>query len=250
MNFIEVSKKGEDYFYKVVTYDTVVNLFDALGEKTLSDLDYNDITHMRYTRNASNVAINNVVNSWTNGVAIDNLGYASTYVELQQASTNVLYPLVASDMLFYPYSNNDYALFDSQNCPLSLNLKYIIDKCFDLAGFSYSSNFLTDTAGAYFSKIYFDTTTTGAISVAQGSRAFYSVNPVDNTGSTGYPVNIATDSSGTTQSYTHEQINDNNEFNTGTQIFTASFSGQLEVKQVSRIKNTSGAGMYLYMFIT
>ena len=250
MNFLEVSKKGEDYFYKVVTYDTVVNLFDALGDKTLSDLDYNDITHMRYTRNSSNVAINNVVNSWTNGVAIDNLGYAATYIELQTASNNVLYPLVASNTFYYPYAQNDYALFDSENCPLSLKLKYIVDKSFDLAGFSYDSNFLTDTAEAYFSKIYFDTTTTGAISVAQGSRAFYSVNPVDNTGSTGYPVSIATSPSFTTQSYTHEQENDSNEFNTGTQTFTASFSGQLEVKQVFRIKNTSGAGRYLYMFIT
>lgn len=251
MNFMSVTKKGEDYFYKVVAYDSVANLFDQLEDLTLADLDYNDITHMRYTRNSINATINNVIQSWGGtGITKDNLGYQNGYIPSTQ-TTNVLYPLVTNDYFYYPYNGGNYSILDQVNCPLSLNLKYVVDKIFDKAGFSYESNFFTDEANSYFRKMYFDTTTQGSIQITEANNSNFSVNPVGNTGSTGYPVSVSTNINALTQqSYTFNQENDDNSFSSASQLYTAEYSGQLKIEQRFRIRKLGAAnqGKYLYMY--
>ena len=72
-------------------------------------------------------------------------------------NTNVLYPLVGNHSLYrHPVLQNFFeipASFYRNNYPVSLKLKYIIDKIFKFAGYTFNSTFFDSTD---FNNIYFD----------------------------------------------------------------------------------------------
>ena len=248
LNLINVSKKGEDYFYKIVCYDSVGNLMEILGDDTINDLNFSDILHQRHPFNTSGVIVDNITNSWTNGVILDNNGSGASYVG-GATSDAVLYPFVNNTEFF---SNEDLSfIFDVRNVPISLKLKYIVDKIFTHAGFSYDSDFLTDAANSYFSKIYFDTTTQGNRNIDNSTTLIsdvkVSVNDVGSTGSAGYPVALPTYAF-VYQNYAFEQQDLANEFNLVNDTYTPFFAGTLQIYHRINLKNTSAFTRQVSMF--
>ena len=136
----EVLEKNGLIVYRVNIFSEVINFIDALGESTLADLDYTDLAH---TYNATNVA-----NSWSDqGIQLTAGGFTD----------NVFYPLIDTGNIEY---NNVNGLNLSYHSALNyipfVKLHYILEKMFDLAGFSCDSNFFDTT---YFKSIYTDTNT-------------------------------------------------------------------------------------------
>ncbi len=136
----EVLEKNGLIVYRVNVYSEVVNFIDALGEATLSDLDYTDLAH---TYNAANVA-----NSWGDqGIQLSAGGFTD----------NVFYPLIDTGNIEYnTVGGLNLSYHSSLNYIPFVKLYYILQKMFDFAGFTCESNFFDTT---YFKSIYTDTNT-------------------------------------------------------------------------------------------
>lgn len=247
---IDVNKKGQDYFYKIVAYDKVANLFDILGDATINDLNFGDIQHIRYTtQTAGQLAdVDNITASFNGNIATDNLETSiANYVST--GSTNaVMYNLVANSEFYDPFvnasnvaQNNFYHAIEVANTPMCLQLKYVINKIFSFAGFAYDSTFFNDAT--YFEKIYFDTTTQRNTFISQGNAnddyVKVSVNDIDDSSATGYPINITPYYNFLNYAFTQE--NTSNAYNLGTDTYVAPFDGNLDVTHRARIKNTTSS---------
>jgi len=251
---ISVDKKGLDYYYKIVAYDKVANLFDLLGESTINDLTFGDIQHLKYADIGGGSSIDNITTSWTTGIVPDNFTSGASYSATAAPTDAVMYNIVGNSELYDPFNvgqNINLHGIEMVNTPICLKLKYVIDKIFDFAGFEYDSDFFDDAT--YFEKIYFDCTTqpsfyqdTG-VANANDEYVKVSVDPIDDFTAGGYPVDISTFSF-TAQDYQHTQEDTNNSFNLGTDIYTASFYGSLSIVHYLRLKNTTNFYRNIYMY--
>ena len=132
-----INEKQNEYTYNITIFSTSVGLLDALGENTIADLDFEDLEH--------EFTINNVINSNTStGVTLSAGG----------TSTAVMYPLVDDGLIGYDTIAADVLDIDSRyNLPPCIQLKYIVDKIFDFAGYQYESTFFNTSE---FKNIYVD----------------------------------------------------------------------------------------------
>ncbi len=121
--------------YTVNLFSNTVRLLDTLGEATLNDLDYNDLDHT-FTEA-------NVLNSQTNtGITLSAGG----------TTTDVLYPLTQTKGILTDSAG--LRIISTRNYTPFVRLKYILDKIFEYAGFSFVSDFLSTTT---FTDIFTDT---------------------------------------------------------------------------------------------
>jgi|TARA_R100000482_G_scaffold123506_1_gene73621 hypothetical protein len=198
LRLLNVVDKDTEITYNVVLFNDVANIIETLADKTIKDLDFTDIIH--------EFTVNNILNSWTDtGVTLTAGG----------TSNDVFYPIINDgQMTILDIEANNIGLFNRhKNYVLNLRLKYVIDKIFDLAGFSYDSNFFDSS---YFSKIYFDTGIESTELDAVGDTLTCDGVP---------PVGAQALSLGgnTSVSWTNESGDVNNAFNVGTGTFTAPF---------------------------
>jgi len=248
---VNVVKKGVDFYYKIVAYDKVANLFDILGDATLNDLNFGDIQHIRYNPSSGGTQVDNITNSFDSFINTDNLqtgaGYVSTGV-----TTEAMYNIVANDELYSPFNvaqNLNFHAIEVANTPLCLQLRYVINKIFEYAGFSYTSTFFDDNT--YFGKIYFDTTTQRTQFVSAGNAnddyVSVSVNDVDDFSSVGYPITI-NNGTFTFLDYAFTQENTSNAFTIGTDTYVAPFDGVLGISHLARVTNTSNFTRVLFFY--
>ena len=127
--------KDAEKHYTVNLFSNTVRLLDNLGEATLNDLDYTDLNHT-FTEA-------NVLNSQTNtGLTLTAGG----------TTTDVLYPLMQTVGILANAAG--LRIISSRNYTPFVRLKYLLDKIFEYAGFSYDSDFFNTTT---FTDIFTDT---------------------------------------------------------------------------------------------
>lgn len=132
MRLLSTLDKQSEISYKVVIFNDVANLIDSLGDDTIANLDISDIEHT-FTQET-------VIASWYGiNLGANNVDYTYSF-----NNTGNLF-IDDGEITYVPH----------QNFVLNIKLKYIIDKIFQYAGFSYNSNFFN---GNEFDRLYFDTT--------------------------------------------------------------------------------------------
>ena len=132
---VEFVNKQNEQHYKVNLFSNTVQLLDILGEATLNYLDFTDLSHT-FTEA-------NVINSWgTTGVTLTAGG----------TSTDVHYPLTQTTGILSLGSS--LRIISPRNYTPFVKLKYLLDKIFAFAGFTYDSTFFNSAA---FTEIYQDT---------------------------------------------------------------------------------------------
>ena len=260
LQLISISKKDNEYYYKVVLYDGTANLFETLGDALLSEIDTSDIVHTRsfddydVTTQAfnSNACYDNMLNSWTDGIYTDNQdtsGFSSLVTSFPTRNTNVLYPLVSNDQLTLPLGSFFYDLSYPkylQNYPVSLNLKYVIEKIFKHAGFELDSIFIGTSA---FKNIYFDL---GAGYEINGfANQFYHNAKNTQAGNLdSSPVSVSTSALSPTIIPLVELQDDTGGLNSTTLTYTVSNFSGVEINLTHIVKNTAAFDITLYLVVT
>lgn len=110
------------YDYEVVFIGKLKNIFSVLGDKQLNDvddlgspyIDFSDLDHL--------YIYNNITASWAN-------------------TTGYVYPMIDYGIRF-EYENNGDRIYDIETWRPAVYLKDIVDRIFNFAGFTYTSNFL------------------------------------------------------------------------------------------------------------
>jgi len=201
IKLLSVLDKETEISYNVVMFNDVANIIETLGDAQIKDLDLSDIDH--------NVTGANILNSWSSTGVTLSAGGTSTVPFYALCNNNSLY-INNGSIQYSPYAH--YILH--------IQLKYIIDKIFAFAGFTYNSNFFDST---YFSKIYFDT----SINSALGNE--YLVDPINLDDIAASDVNLSI-SITTPTSLTYISETDADDlYNNTNGVYTAAFDGQLYI---------------------
>lgn len=131
-----IKESDVDFTYNVTIYSKVVGFLDALGEATIGDLDFADIAHDK--------TLANIKSSFTGDVTLSAGG----------TTPHVFYPLTDDGLIGYDTLAAGTLDIDSRfNFPPFVSIKYILDKMFDYAGYSFESTILSSTE---FAKIFMD----------------------------------------------------------------------------------------------
>ena len=199
IKLLSVLDKNTEISYNVVMFNDVANIIETLGDAQIKDLDLSDLDH--------NITGANILNSWS-----------STGVTLSAGGTSTVpFYALCNDRGLY-IQNNAIQYNPYKHYILHIQLKYIIDKIFAFAGFTYNSDFLDST---YFSKIYFDT----SINAALGNE--YLVDPIVLDDIAASDVNIST-SITTPTSLTYISETDADDlYNNTNGTYTAAFDGNI-----------------------
>ena len=147
LRLIDIINKDGEISYNVNLFSEAVALSEILKDKKIKNLDLNELEH-DYT-------ITNVTNSWTGVLALTNPLPADTLAGTAGAST--------TGVLKYPFCNWDNNITENANNQLQLELeqafrpfiqcKYLLDKIFSEAGYTFESDFLSSTK---FTKLFMD----------------------------------------------------------------------------------------------
>lgn len=233
----DIINKNDNVSYEITLFSETVNLKDDISNKTLRDLDFEELNH-NYTET-------DIKNSWTGS-----LTYTSSAVSGYRDGSTIKYPFIryntnTSYTANVPASSSEIVV----PTPLDafrpwINCRYLLKRILADAGYSYTSTFLDSTD---FNKLYLDAPGSGADML-------------------GYPMLVAntpdtgayTGSTYTTIDFDNSTTNDfiSNIYNTTTDVLTAIaddtlivFSISLDITVASlglvriRIKN-SGTGYY------
>ena len=144
LTLIDINNKDGEISYNVNLYSNTITLKDTLKDKKLSDFNsgFSELTH----------------------------AYNYTNIDLSQDGTGVVYTASSTsgfrsaDTIKYPLCNwNGEITLNASDQPKInklengyrpwLKMKYLVDRIFDEAGFTYTSTFLSSTA---FTKLYMD----------------------------------------------------------------------------------------------
>jgi len=123
----KVIQKGHAYTYEVVFIGKLLNIFSKLGDKELSGKDENGLRYLDFSEYDHYLTYTNQVNSWT---ATIGEGY--------------IYPLIDWGTSSF-YTSSGERIYNVTDFRPAIYVKTLIDKIFDFAGFSYTSNFFDST---------------------------------------------------------------------------------------------------------
>ena len=147
LRLIDIINKDGEISYNVNLFSEAVALSEVLKDKKINDLDLDELEH-DYT-------ITNVTNSWTGVLALTNALPSDTLAGTAGASTTAV--------LKYPFCNWDNNITENAAGQLEIKLeqafrpfiqcKYLIDKIFSEAGYTFESDFLSSTK---FTKLFMD----------------------------------------------------------------------------------------------
>jgi len=219
LRLLNVVDKDTEITYNVVLFNDVANIIETLADATIKDLDLSDIDH--------NITESNIYNSWS-----------ATGVTLEAGGTSTVpfYPLVNNGNLIADI-NGEISINPYENYILNVQLKYIIDKIFEYAGFTYNSTFFDSTL---FSEIYFDTTVNTDIGDDNITNVIVATG-VDNVSpqlalgwNSAYDFPLL--------NYTNETGDDNDDFNHDTSVFTAPFDCILDISAFIYVDNNLAYG--------
>jgi len=209
--------KNTEISYNVVLFNDVANIIETLADATIKDLDFTDINHK--------VTSINIVGSWAQTVFLTAGG----------TTDKVYYPLI-NDGSIYTDEENLYIDY-KKNYVLNLSLKYVIDKIFEFAGFTYTSSFFTDDL---FTSLFFDiggedvgsdfTDTTVRANVGSGTDSI-GVNAGTNISSALADATVI--------DFVNESGDTDGNFNHNTSVFTAPYDCYLNINYEVAVGNTS-----------
>ncbi len=218
LRLLNVVDKDTEITYNVVLFNDVANIIETLADATINDLDFTDIDH--------ELTPTNIIQSW----------FGLTVLSAGGTTDKVFYPLI-NDGQIYVDAENLYMRSYQENYILNISLKYVIDKIFDYAGFSYDSGFFeTD----YFKDIFFDIGrndnssdfTDGTITATVGSGT-------DSVG-VNNGTNIGDSIEGATViDFVNESGDTDGNFNHDTSVFTAPYDCYLNIEYTVKIYNES-----------
>ena len=150
LRLIDIQEKQGEISYNVNLYSEAIALADFLEDKTLSNLDFSELTHLyNYSQ---------IRNSWEGDLGLTSPLPVGTFAGTAGAST--------TDVLRYPFVdwNHSFSYNPSTGFPVLPNLesafrpfisiKYIIQNIFAATPFSYTSNFIDNDAD--FQKLFMD----------------------------------------------------------------------------------------------
>ena len=151
LRLIDIITKNGEISYNVNLFSEAISLKEILKDKKIKDLNINELQH-DYT-------ITNVQNSWTGVLALTN----QLPIDSLANNTGVA-NATTTNVLKYPFCNWDnQIIFDPSTFNLELELesafrpfikcKYILDKIFKEANFTFESSFLNSTK---FTDLYMD----------------------------------------------------------------------------------------------
>ena len=150
LRLIDIINKNGEISYNVNLFSEAVALSEILKDKKIKDLDLSELEH-DYT-------ITNVTNSWTGVLVLAN----SLPIDSLANNTGVA-GATTTDVVKYPFCNWENNIVENANNQLQLELeqafrpfikcKYLVDKIFKEAGFTFQSDFFNSTK---FTKLYMD----------------------------------------------------------------------------------------------
>jgi len=152
LRMLDISDKSGEISYNVNLYSEVVALADVLGDKTFSELDFIELDHA-YQKT-------NIINSWNDSGTGITYTYASTS-GFRDANSTVKYPFVdwthqqlvgGSTGTAAISGNPEYTALEQIFRPF-INIKYLIDRIFEVVPFTYESEFFNTED---FKKLYMD----------------------------------------------------------------------------------------------
>jgi hypothetical protein len=154
LRMLDISDKSGEISYNVNLYSEVVALADVLGDKTFSELDFTELEH-EYQKT-------NIKNSWNDAPSAGITYTNASTSGFRDANSTVKYPFVDWDhqALIAPSGtgtgatdgNPEYTALEQIFRPF-INIKYLIDRIFQVVPFTYESEFF-DTDD--FKKLYMD----------------------------------------------------------------------------------------------
>ncbi len=154
LRMLDISDKSGEISYNVNLYSEVVALADVLGDKTFSELDFTELEH-EYNKT-------NIQRSWRDaggGTSItytnpDTSGFRDDYTTLRYPFVDWTHQaLVGGSTGTGAVSGNPEFTDLGQIFRPFINIKYLIDRIFEVVPFTYESEFF-DTAD--FKKLYMD----------------------------------------------------------------------------------------------
>jgi hypothetical protein len=150
LRLIDIINKDGEISYNVNLFSEAVALSEVLKDKKINDLDLDELEH-DYT-------ITNVTNSWTGVLALTN----SLPID-SLANNTAVAGATTTNVLKYPFCNWDNNITENASGQLEIKLeqafrpfiqcKYLIDKIFSEAGYTFESDFLSSTK---FTKLFMD----------------------------------------------------------------------------------------------
>lgn len=218
LKLMNVVDKNTEVTYNVVMFNDVANIIETLADATINDLDFTDINH--------DLTPLNIVLSWVGLTALDSGG----------TTDNVYYPLI-NDGQIYVDADGLYMQNYQNNYVLNINLKYVIDKIFNLAGFSFESSFFESD---YFKSIFFDIGINYNSSDLENETIIATVGSGTDSVGVNNGTNIGSSlDSATALAFVNEFGDTSSLFDKNTSTFTASFNTYINVEYTVTIYNES-----------
>lgn len=216
LRLLNVVDKDTEVTYNVVLFNDVANIIETLADATINDLDFTDIDH--------ELTPLNIILSWAGLTALSAGG----------TTDKVFYPLI-NDGQIYVDAENLYMRSYQENYILNISLKYVIDKIFDYAGFSYDSGFFeTD----YFKDIFFDIGRNDNSSDFTDSTITATVGSGTDSVGVNNGTNIGDSIEGATViDFVNESGDTDGNFNHDTSVFTAPYDCYLNIEYTVKIYN-------------
>lgn len=200
MRLVNSADKSTEISYNVVIFNDVVNIIETLSDDTIENLSFSDIAHEFTTVN--------IIASWT----------GTTVLTAGGTTDDVYYPLINTGAV---HVDNGQLYVDTyKNFLLNIRLKYLLDKIFNYAGFTYRSDFLNSST---FTEIFMDCGQqidgeAGSDFANAQIHAFTTLGT--DLGNTGYTLSPAEE---VTLTFANEEGDVDNLFNIATGVFTAPF---------------------------
>ena len=216
LRLLNVVDKDTEVTYNVVMFNDVANIIETLADATINDLDFTDIDH--------ELTPTNIIQSW----------FGLTALSAGGTTDKVFYPLI-NDGQIYVDAENLYMRSYQENYILNISLKYVIDKIFDYAGFSYDSGFFeTD----YFKDIFFDIGRNDNSSDFTDSTITATVGSGTDSVGVNNGTNIGDSIEGATViDFVNESGDTDGNFNHDTSVFTAPYDCYLNIEYTVKIYN-------------
>ena len=146
LRLIDISEKEAETSYNVNLYSEVVALADVLGDRTFSELDFKELEH-DYNKTE-------IQRSWNDA------GNSITYLNpstsgFRDAYTTLRYPFVDWNHQYTFDASSGFPVLPNLESAFRpfLNIKYLIDRIFEVVPFTYESAFFNT---ADFKKLYMD----------------------------------------------------------------------------------------------
>jgi len=152
LRMLDISDKSGETSYNVNLYSEVVALADVLGDKTFSELDFTELTH-DYNKTQIQYSWNDTGSSITYSNP-DTSGYRDDYTTLRYPFVDWTHQQLigGSTGTAATVGNPEYTALEQIFRPF-INVKYLIDRIFQVVPFTYESEFF-DTDD--FKKLYMD----------------------------------------------------------------------------------------------